>query len=1335
MSQDVRQSNLFAAEDFEKIYKSFKDVDFRAYDFDTLKQALIDYIKLYYPEDFNDYIESSEYIAMIELLAYLGTSLAFRMDLNTRENFMDTAERRESVIRLARMINYQPKRNIAANGVFKVIGVETTEPVTDSLGRNLSNLTIYWNDPNNPDSFDQFTTVQNAAFANTNPFGKPTKRGTVGNIPTDLYQYDNVKDLEVAYSVPIYVNNEQLPFEVVNVDFDDNESFYERHPDPANPFHVIYRNDGQGLQSANTGFFFYFRQGALFNVDNRFDFPIENRITPINITDINNSDVYVQEIDDLGNVQQKWTPVPAIVGNESVYFNPIDPDIRTIYGEITGQDDTVSLQFADGNFGDVPSGIFRTWVRSSANKVFSLRPDEAQNLEIIIPYIGADTQEYRLRLIFSLQETVSNSAPSETNEEIKVRAPQVYYTQDRMVNNEDYNVFPLSRGNEIAKLRSINRTHAGHSRYISINDPTGYHQNLILNSDDGALFKDKQIPFVEIEINNEVNEETSIVNTTLENFIRDRQLTNFFYDDYLLEFRRKKQVDWTLGDTYNQYNVFEFTYDTHTWDTVPSTVKDNTGQLKNVSTGDPFNYFSQSGAEDAYGAFRLLEEGAKIKFVSSADSLEFQWATVLAITSGTGSEFDGTLFTLDVPISNEWQISEIVPNFRRDFTQEEVDSISFELDKRNNFGLSYNVEVERFDGLGTKIGNGIWFIIESPDLTSVLNLTVPTQSWLLTATYKSTESTYLFQSRGTRYIFESYRDVRFFFDASQQKNFNVEALTADLDVIEIIDTNYSANSTETWKLVSNEWQSLTNQDILYPREYIGMKDRTVHNTVTETKATATLTDAANTTSTDTSTNISLGVLDMTPYVVAEGDTVEVRYFDNNQPMAMSAEWNLFNAVYEEDGYLNPAKVEVIPADTDRDGIPDEPLLFRRVVGTETLVFSERFTDIDGNETIRLWPALWVDLRAYSTTDYDLLPPPDNTPLFSYNDLVNEDLFLIKDTETAAYEFSVEYYVADSVLAGTSSETLTTDLVAISLNSTFIEKRDAVNGEIITTETSTFAPMVAFVIDEVAVAELQVIRATNIVDFDDPVERHNYIVTELQSGILPLPIVFDPDTNHFVNNGRSFTLDANANDKDTFDYKWTHFAPADHRIDPSISNIIDMLILTDTYYRDVITWKDSGEPASQFPTAPTTENLRVQFGELNDFKMMSDQIVFGPANFKLLFGSQAEPELQVTFKVVKVPTTLLTDNEVKSKVITAIDEFFAIENWDFGETYYFTEMAAYVHTKLAGAIGSIVLVPSYRESQFGNLFEVKSESNELFLSTATVANVEIVNNLTETNMRL
>ncbi len=398
MSESIRQSNLFAAEDYKKVFKAYSFIDYTAYDFDTLKQALINYIQTYYPEDFNDYIESSEFIAIIELLAYFGTSLAFRTDLNSRENFIDTAERRESIIRLAQMVNYVPRRNIPASGLFKIAAVQT----------------------NNPDWFDQFVQICNASFSTLNPFGRPTKSGTIGSIPTDLYQLDSVPMQNVTYPTTIAVNGQQYPIDVCNPDFVTNQTIFERDPDPANAFNFIYRNDSLGVSSANTGFFLYFKQGNLINIDTNFEFPVPNRVFPIDIQNINQDDVYVQETDQDGLVISKWLKVPALAG-ENIIYNSIQNSERNIFDVISGANDSISIRFADGNFGNVPTGLFRTWVRVSANQDLVIRPDNAQGLQITIPYIGFDQQQYTLRVVFNLEQTIGNAAASETNEQIKLR--------------------------------------------------------------------------------------------------------------------------------------------------------------------------------------------------------------------------------------------------------------------------------------------------------------------------------------------------------------------------------------------------------------------------------------------------------------------------------------------------------------------------------------------------------------------------------------------------------------------------------------------------------------------------------------------------------------------------------------------------------------------------------------------------------------------------------------------------------------------------------------------------------------------------------------------------
>ena len=120
---------------------------------------------------------------------------------------------------------------------------------------------------------------------------------------------------------------------------------------------------------------------------------------------------------------------------------------------------------------------------------------------------------------------------------------------------------------------------------------------------------------------------------------------------------------------------------------------------------------------------------------------------------------------------------------------------------------------------------------------------------------------------------------------------------------------------------------------------------------------------------------------------------------------------------------------------------------------------------------------------------------------------------------------------------------------------------------------------------------------------------------------------------------------------------------------------------------------------------------------------------------MLFGASADHGLRAKFKVVKTAGTSLTDNEVRAKVIEKINEFFAIENWDFGETFYFTELSTYVHKEMTGDIASIIIVPQDAPSLFGNLFQISPEPDELFISSAKIVDVQIIDQITASNLRI
>ena len=301
MSQSKRQSELFAGNDWTAIYKAFSEVNLNAFDFDTIRTAMVTYIRQNYPEQYNDWVVQSEFVAILDLVSYLGQSLAFRMDLNARENFIDLARKRENVLRLAKFLSYNPRRNIPASGMLKITAVQTTEVLYDSDGKSINNTKVTWNDTSNDNWFDQFTTILNSAFITTNPFGTYLDQSTINGVISQIYRIDTLSN-SGQYSFQSVVGNDNMDFQVTSMYIDDSIGYAEMEPSPLNKFQLSYLNDGNGYSSDNTGLFSLFKQGTMTYQDYNIPNPIANNTISIDDSNINNSDVWVQTVNDSGYV-------------------------------------------------------------------------------------------------------------------------------------------------------------------------------------------------------------------------------------------------------------------------------------------------------------------------------------------------------------------------------------------------------------------------------------------------------------------------------------------------------------------------------------------------------------------------------------------------------------------------------------------------------------------------------------------------------------------------------------------------------------------------------------------------------------------------------------------------------------------------------------------------------------------------------------------------------------------------------------------------------------------------------------------------------------------------
>ena len=407
MATTDRQNRLLVAEDWRKIYQAFQQADFKSYDFETLRRTMVAYLRENYPDDFNDFVESSEYVALIDLIAYISQALSFRVDLNARENFLETAERRNSVLRLARLINYNAKRNKAATGLLKIDSISTSQDVLDSTGTNLANQNIIWNDSANANYREQFTTILIAANHTGQLFGTPRESGKIGGIDTEVYTLSsNQLDLPI-FKFQSAVGGVTRQFEIIPSTITDSASIYESSPVPGTGLTYTYRSDGSGDSSNNTGFFFLFKQGRLESQDFTVDSSVTNFVKSFATSNINDTDVYLYKLDQFGQIAEAWSKVPSLSGNNAIY-NSLSKTERNVYNVVTKANDAIDLVFGDGNFANIPLGNFRLYYRISDNAKYGIQSSDMQDVQLTVPYTDANGAQQTLSLSLSLKSSVYN---------------------------------------------------------------------------------------------------------------------------------------------------------------------------------------------------------------------------------------------------------------------------------------------------------------------------------------------------------------------------------------------------------------------------------------------------------------------------------------------------------------------------------------------------------------------------------------------------------------------------------------------------------------------------------------------------------------------------------------------------------------------------------------------------------------------------------------------------------------------------------------------------------------------------------------------------------------
>jgi hypothetical protein len=990
----------------------------------------------------------------------------------------------------------------------------------------MAGITVKWNDQTNSSYFEQFVKIMNSALPLSNSIGNPLKTALIADVQTQKYRLQATNTGQAIYPFTKRIEGVSTRFEVVSTDIA-GDSIAEEAPLPGNSPAFLFRDDGQGPGSNNTGFFMHFRQGKLETGNFAVSNPTPNQAVQIDAENINDSDVWLFALNSAGFESSEWTKIDSTEGNNVIY-NSLFNKTRDVFAVTTRIGDRINLNFSDGVFGNLPAGNFRSYYRTSNNLRSVITPSAVNTVSIDIPYQSRNGSQQTLTVGLKLNYTVSNGTGTETNTEIKQNAPATYYTQNRLITGEDYNIGPLAISQDIIKTKSSNRISSGISRFFDLKDASGKYSNTSLFADDGVIYKEEFVEKQSFTFSTQTDIEGVIYNT-VENILGSTNAQNFYLAKYPKIIVSDLNATWSTS-------------------TANTTTNQTLGVLQDID-----NNAYTVGTFTAT-SLRLLEAGTMLKFVaptgkhfmadgtlmedgSGGDHLgktSYKWCKVITVTGdGTTIDEDGIApIAVNDVIPTGAILQQVIPNYSKVLINDIKTQLIDQTFEYKDFALRY----DQYDRQ--------WKLILAEDINTLSSFATGKAgditgenldaSWMLY--FKTDGEKYTITYRNLRYVMESAEEIRFFFDAADKI-----------------------------------YDPTTGQIV---RDKIGIL------------------------------NINRKPGELSPFTT-----------DFN--------WTITDAYRDSEGYLDSRKIQVQFIDLDDDGVVDDPDIFEQIVGEEDttiltknkLIFQKKYTTTDGVE----------DFKYFANTTAEIIVIQNEAAIAPYSTRLEGQIF----------------YLIDEGI--------------------FRKLNKLLNNTEINTEYKAYF-------------------------------------------------------------GRA-----------DLKFHYIHVADSGYRIDPSASNIIDTYVLSkayDTQVKQYIT----GVLLTQ-PKPPSNDELFRSYGtEINKIKSISDEVIYHPVKYKILFGDKAAPDLQVKFKIVKNASMVINDNELKSEIIEAINKFFDIENWDFGETFYFQELSAYIINQLSPKLVSILIIPRQTTQSFGSLFEIKSEPDEIFASAAKVSDIETIDQLTATNLQ-
>jgi hypothetical protein len=460
-----------------------KDVKYVNRDFTSLKQALVEFTKTYFPNTNSDFSDASPGMMFMEQAAYVGDVLSYYTDAQLKESFINVASNYSNILIHAQNFGYVPKISRPAvttltvyqtvPSILNATGTGTSEPDFNYCVKIKEGMEV--KSESNPNII--FTTLDMVDF--TNPINRTVSVLTQANGAPQLYLLTKTvqaisaalvtitNDLGSSFRPNPTINITDSNFiKIISVVDESNNSYYEV---PYLAQEMIY------IKEANASI--YDQTLASGSVD-----------TPYNLKLVKTNKRFTTRITDVDNVQLRFGAASETTADEMIV-----PNTKNVGLGLNNSISRLEQSFDPSNFlktstyGIAPTGVVTikylagggissNVVSNDLRTIVSIQFDED-----LLTFNSTTSPLYQSS---KASIAVDNLIPAtggrgiETLDEIRENSIANYASQNRAVTKQDYEIRALSMDASFGSIAKVYVEQDSQNNPFAINMYTlGYNSN------------------------------------------------------------------------------------------------------------------------------------------------------------------------------------------------------------------------------------------------------------------------------------------------------------------------------------------------------------------------------------------------------------------------------------------------------------------------------------------------------------------------------------------------------------------------------------------------------------------------------------------------------------------------------------------------------------------------------------------------------------------------------------------------------------------------------------------------------------------------------------------